>query len=113
MARIKQMGWFLRTITLGRIIAICLAPLGIYISKAYLDNTKTITHEGIHWKQQQEMLYVFFYVWYLVEFLVKLLFYGKKAYLNISFEREAYSNDRNVVYIFTRRKYAWIKRIFK
>ena len=107
------MGWLLRTITLNRIIAICLAPFGIYIKDDYIATPKTITHEGIHWKQQMEMLIIPFYIWYLVEWLIKIPFYGKKAYVSISFEREAYSNEGNVAYIFTRRKYAWIKRIFK
>ena len=113
MVQVKIMGKFLQTITLNRVNAICLAPFGIYVKEDYIANPKTITHEGIHWQQQIEMLYLLFYIWYIIEYLVKLLFYGKRAYVNISFEREAYSNDRNVVYIFTRHRYAWIKRIFK
>ena len=48
-------------------------------------------HEAIHTVQMKEMLYIFFYFWYLVEWLVKLFRYGRNAYENISFEREAYT----------------------
>jgi hypothetical protein len=39
----------------------------------------------------KEMLYIPFYLWYGVEWLVKLFCKGN-AYRNISFEREAYDN---------------------
>lgn len=109
--RFYDMGYFLRTITLGRITAITLAPLGIYIRKGE-DSLTTCTHESIHWKQQEEMLFIFFYVAYFLEWLVKIFFYGKRAYVNLSFEREAYNNERNIIYPFTRHKFAWIKLIF-
>jgi hypothetical protein len=39
----------------------------------------------------KEMLYIPFYLWYGVEWLIKLLCKGN-AYRNLSFEREAYDN---------------------
>ena len=68
-----------------------------------------INHESIHTAQMKEMLYVFFYLWYLIEWLVKLPKYGKKSYNNISFEREAYQYDRYADYVQFRKKYNWIK----
>ena len=59
----------------------------------------------IHWKQQMEMLIIPFYVWYFIEWVIKLFKYGKKAYYNISFEREA--NQRSEY----RKPFAWIKYI--
>lgn len=70
-------------------------------------------HEAIHTQQMKYMLYVFFYLWYGVEWLIRLIQYGnaKEAYYNISFEREAYANDRQSDYLNTRKPYAWMKYI--
>lgn len=58
----------------------------------------------------KEMLYVFFYLWYVIEWLIRL--FGKgNAYRNISFEQEAYSNDDNMKYLDIRKHYAWFKYI--
>ena len=59
----------------------------------------------------KEMLYIFFYLWYLVEWLVKLFRYGRNAYENISFEREAYTYQYDYSYLEKRKKYHWIKRL--
>tara|TARA_B100002019_G_C21050588_1_gene489055 strand:+ start:276 stop:644 length:369 start_codon:yes stop_codon:yes gene_type:complete len=74
---------------------------------------RIINHESIHIKQQEEMLILPFYVWYVLEWFIKLFFYGKKAYYNISFEREAYDNDDNLSYLNSRKRYSWLKRLFK
>ena len=65
----------------------------------------TLNHEKIHTAQIKEMFYVFFYIWYIIEWLVRLFMKGN-AYRNISFEREAYANDGNVNYLNVRGKYA-------
>ena len=104
------MGWFIKFITFGWARAICIAPFGIYYKRYSLT---TINHEKIHWRQQTEMLIVPFYVWYFVEWLIKLFIYGDKAYLSISFRREAYDNDNNVSYLITRKRFSWIKRVIK
>ena len=71
-----------------------------------------INHESIHTAQMKEMWYIPFYAWYVVEWLIRL--FGKgNAYRNISFEREAYSNQNNLDYLKTRKHYGWIKRLFK
>lgn len=71
-----------------------------------------INHESIHTEQMKEMLYVPFYLWYVIEWLIKL--FGKgNAYKNISFEREAYANQYNLYYLKTRKRYSWVKRLFK
>jgi hypothetical protein len=72
---------------------------------------KTINHESIHWQQQKELLIVPFFVWYLVEYLVRLVQYRNhdKAYRNISFEREAYANAANFLYIKERKRWAFIQ----
>lgn len=69
--------------------------------------SRLVNHETIHTAQMKEMLYVFFYLWYVAEWLVKLFIYGRNAYRNISFEREAYSNEGNALYLSRRKRYAW------
>ena len=71
---------------------------------------KTINHESIHTAQMKEMLYIFFYVWYVVEWIVRLFMKGN-AYRNISFEKEAYMNENNMDYLKHRKHYSWIKLI--
>ena len=68
-----------------------------------------INHEEIHTAQMREMLYGPFYLWYLAEWLVRLVQYRdfKKAYRSISFEREAYANERGMGYLGRRRRYSW------
>jgi hypothetical protein len=73
---------------------------------------KVINHESIHIAQQGELLVIPFYVLYILEYFIKLFFYGKKAYYNISFEREAYKNEYNMDYLRTRKSYAWLKYVF-
>lgn len=88
-------------------------------------------HENIHGEQQKEMLCVaviiaailfavgcawwccliplpLFFWWYLIEWLLRL--FGKgNAYRNISFEREAFSNEKDESYLSKRKRFAWIK----
>ena len=67
----------------------------------------TLNHEKIHTAQIKEMLYVFFYVWYIIEWLIRLP--KGNAYRNISFEREAYNNEKDLRYLDNRKRFAWIK----
>lgn len=74
-----------------------------------------INHESIHTAQMKEMLYVFFYLWYVIEWLVRLVQYrnARTAYRNIGFEREAYMNQGNMGYLQGRGRYAWVKYLKK
>lgn len=74
---------------------------------------RTLNHEAIHTAQMREMAYVFFYIWYLVEWLIKLFRYGRKAYDNISFEREAYTYQFDYSYLKKRKRFAWWLHIRK
>lgn len=90
--------------------------LGIIFARegAKISDT-TIRHEKIHSKQQKELLWLGFYIWYLIEWLVRVLFtkdvFSKNAYRNISFEREAYDNQDCLDY--KRRHFNWIIYFFK
>ena len=65
-------------------------------------NKIDINHEKIHGKQQLELLIIFFYLIYVVEWIFK-------KYRNISFEREAYINEKNLDYLKSRKHFAWLK----
>ena len=69
----------------------------------------TLNHESIHTVQMKEMWYVFFYIWYFIEWLLLLFSVGKDAYYRISFEREAYDNEDNLKYLETRKPFSWFK----
>ena len=60
-----------------------------------------LNHERIHEAQAREMLYIGFYIWYIIEWLVRLIQYRSfsKAYENITFEKEAYDNMYDLSYI--------------
>ena len=72
---------------------------------------RTLNHEGTHTEQMKELLYVGFYLWYVIEWLVKLFIYGKQAYRNISFEREAYAYEGYEGYLSIRKRYNWIYKL--
>ena len=74
-----------------------------------------VNHERIHTAQQRELLFAVFYLLYIVEWLIRLVEYRNShaAYMNISFEREAYSNGDNLDYLAGRKRYAWLKYLRK
>lgn len=76
-------------------------------------DSELVNHEKIHLKQQKELLIVFFYIFYLTEWFIKLFIYKSKflAYKNISFEREAYLNESNLYYLEKRKFWAFINYI--
>ena len=69
---------------------------------------RLINHERIHTAQILEMGVIFFYLWYLGEWMVKLCSRGN-AYFRISFEREAYRHEGDMDYLKHRKHYAWWK----
>lgn len=85
---------------------------GILFTKGELDQI-TINHESIHTEQMKEMLFLFFYLWYGIEYLIIRLFNIKdkqsNIYHEVSLEEEAYNNDNNLDYLLNRKHYSWIK----
>jgi hypothetical protein len=65
------------------------------------ENLVFINHEKIHLRQQLELLVLPFFIWYFLEYLVRLVQYkdADLAYRNISFEREAYTHEFNLEYL--------------
>ncbi len=84
---------------------------GILFTKSSYLTEDTILHERIHTAQMKEMLYIFFYIWYGLEYIIIRFFHKTQygAYKDVSFEEEAHNNDYNKNYLETRRHYAWIK----
>lgn len=71
-----------------------------------------LRHEHIHTLQQRELLFVFFYIIYVLEFAVRLVLNRGKwnaAYWSVSFEQEAYGNQSNPQYENGRKPYSWVK----
>jgi hypothetical protein len=72
---------------------------------------RAINHEYIHTRQMFELFIVGFYIWYILEWLYKLIIYKDRlmAYKKISFEKEAYINDINLDYLRERKLFSFIK----
>lgn len=97
-------------------LAMCVFPFIFVRKDARALNTTDINHEMIHGKQQIEMLWVLFFVWYGIEWFVRWVDYGfdgHLAYRNISFEQEAYLNETDLSYPYERKLYAWLRFLFK
>lgn len=80
----------------------------IFVRKdTYKLNKVLIRHEKIHLAQQIELLILPFFIWYIIEFLIKLIKYKNWdiAYRAICFEREAYDNELNDNYL--KKRKAW------
>ena len=69
-----------------------------------------INHEAIHTAQMKELLYIFFYIWYGIEWLGRWIVDTDNAYKKLLFEREAYNNQDNLDYLKTRKHYAWLRK---
>lgn len=63
---------------------------------------RLINHEKIHLRQQLELLFFGFVIWYFIALY-------RKGYYQISFEQEAYQNDKNIDYLKKRRMFAFLK----
>jgi len=84
----------------------------IFLRKKNLkQNSIFINHERIHLQQQMELLVIPFLILYFSEFLFRLCQYKNfmKAYYNISFEREAYTNEKNLDYLKQRSFWRFLK----
>ena len=70
-----------------------------------------LNHERIHLRQQLEMLVLPFYLFYVLEWLIRCCMYrdAYKAYQRISFEQEAYRHEKDLEYLSQRRAFSSIK----
>jgi hypothetical protein len=87
-------------------------------------------HERIHGRQQVEVTIIgaiqsvilffaglewwslcpltFFYAWYITEWLIRC-FIDDYPYRSVSFEQEAYGNEKDLEYLGYRKYFAWVK----
>ena len=75
-----------------------------------------VNHETIHFWQTLELGIVGFYLLYIIfymYYIVKTKFKIEEAYMMIPFEKEAYSNEKNLDYIKNRGVFSWVKYINK
>ncbi len=101
----------LRLLRKTRINGITIFPFIFLRESAFKENKILINHEKIHIRQQLELLIIFFYLWYLVEYYYWYLKLKDKhlAYRNISFEREAYAMEEDLNYLETRKIWSFWK----
>jgi hypothetical protein len=85
----------------GSIRALALYPF-IIVSKNTIIDNQLLNHERIHLRQQIELLFIPFYIWYLIAL-------WRKGYNNISFEKEAHDNDKKPYYLKRRSAYSFIE----
>lgn len=87
----------------------------LFVRNKRITNEVVLRHEEIHTKQMQELLYLFFYLAYLFEWLFRLLFtkdrFSHRAYRNISFEKEAYAHQAEQDYLEKRKHFAQWRKI--
>ena len=91
-------------------VGITLFPFIFLKNKDLKHDRILINHEKIHLKQQQELFIIFFYFLYALEWLIKIIKYKNTnlAYQNLSFEREAYQNENNLLYLENRKFWSFI-----
>jgi len=91
--------WFFELILGKGIRGLAFFPF-IFIPSTTVVDDVLINHEKIHLRQQLELGIIPFYIWYLIALY-------RVGYMNISFEREAYSNEKNLTYLKKRRIFAF------
>jgi hypothetical protein len=88
-------------------------PFVILLQNEDRFNQTLLNHEKIHIRQQLEMLILPFFIWYSVEFTIRFFQFrkAKVAYQNISFEKEAYVNEKDLGYLKQRPLWSFSKYI--
>jgi hypothetical protein len=88
-------------------------PFVFLKQREYVADAVLINHERIHLRQQLELLVLPFFVWYGLEFLWYFLKQRdvKSAYYSISFEREAYANEKDLYYLKQRSFWQFVKHL--
>lgn len=67
-------------------------PIIFVRSQEFKSDDVLINHERIHLRQQLELLFFGFVLWYYIAMF-------RKGYRGISFEKEAYANQTNLNYL--------------
>lgn len=85
-------------------LGLTIFPFMLLKDAALRQSMVLINHEKIHLRQQLELLIIPFFVLYGLEFLYRFIQFKKwdLAYRAISFEREAYHNEKDLNYLKSR-----------
>ena len=85
----------------------------LFVRKGARIDPVLLNHESIHTRQMVEMLFVFFYLWYGVEWSIHLIRFkdAHLAYRRISFEREAYAHQADMRYLNKRKLFSFFDYI--
>lgn len=96
-------------------LGITLFPFIVLKQEGLKQDKILVNHEKIHLRQQLEILVLPFFIWYAVEFLLRLIQYRhwQVAYRNISFEREAYQYEANYNYLKNRPFWGFLRYLVK
>ncbi len=96
-------------------VALCLWPFIIIKEPKFAQDSVLMNHERIHLRQQEEMLILPFYLCYFLEWTLKTIWYlnGYRAYRNLSFEREAYRYEVDPSYLSRRKKFAFVRYLWR
>lgn len=101
-------------------------PWAVYAAPKARILENDLSHEAIHMAQLRELLIIGFLFWFIIEWLIRVVIYTlqwiingckkgtfswHKLYRRISFEREAYANDKDLNYLQTRKLFAFLKYI--
>ncbi|NDV16843.1 hypothetical protein GO009_12475 [Muricauda sp. TY007] len=91
-------------------VGLSLWPFIILKEDSLMADEVLINHERIHLRQQQELLILPFYMLYVSEWLFRTVLYldSYRAYQNISFEREAYANEKDMQYLSNRKTFGFL-----
>lgn len=81
--------------------AMAIYPFILVNDKMLKQDAVLVNHEKIHLRQQIELLIIFFYLLYALEYVKNFLKYKnhRLAYLNISFEKEAFTYEKQLDYL--------------
>lgn len=109
---------FLKILTFNsaKVNAMAIWPIIIFKNIDTKQDSIILNHEKIHHRQQLELVILPFYVLYFSEYFVNLFkykFVHHQAYMNISFEREAYTNQNNPQYLSNRKFLNHFKYLYK
>ena len=83
----------------------------MFIKRGYIQDAENENHENIHYAQEKALGLILFLLIYGIEFLILFCKYRDRyrAYWNISFESEAFSNQANLDYLQDRKLWEWLK----
>ncbi|MDQ3050978.1 MAG: hypothetical protein M3Q95_08850 [Bacteroidota bacterium] len=98
------------TLSFLRVRGMAIYPFILLKHKTARADKVLINHERIHLRQQLELLFLPFYLFYFINYLYNLIttFDHQTAYRNIIFEQEAYDHEQDGEYLKKRRLFGFL-----